>query len=178
MADQIRHTRSCADTHNQTTQYPHCGRCSQCIDRRFAVLAAGLDAQDPGEAYRCDLMEGARSTAQDKEFAMSYLRNALFFETAAPEDLVRRFPTILAAVTHTGEPTATSLPRLAEMLVRHGQSVSGAMRSVLEGRRRSFSGSQLALALWRNPEGCRDDSIRIRISRNRNRDCVQRIRKS
>jgi hypothetical protein len=136
MAYQIRHTRSCADTHNQTTQYPHCGRCSQCIDRRFAVLAAGLDAQDPGEAYRCDLMEGARSTAQDKESAMSYLRNALFFETAAAEDLVRSFPTILAAVTHTGEPTATSLPRLTEMPVRHGQSVSGAMPRAFDGRRR------------------------------------------
>ena len=96
MADQIRHTRSCADTHNQTTQYPHCGRCSQCVDRRFAVLAAGLEAQDPGEAYRCDLMEGARTTVQDKETAMSYLRSALFFETAAPEDLVSRFPTILS----------------------------------------------------------------------------------
>ena len=61
MAGEIRHTRSCADTHNQTIQYPHCGRCSQCVDRRFAVLAAGLETADPAEAYRCDLMEGARS---------------------------------------------------------------------------------------------------------------------
>ena len=40
MADQIAFTRSCADVHNQTKQYPHCGRCSQCIDRRFAILAS------------------------------------------------------------------------------------------------------------------------------------------
>lgn len=35
MADQIAHSRSCVDLHNQTKQYLHCGCCSQCIDRRF-----------------------------------------------------------------------------------------------------------------------------------------------
>ncbi|MEP4992434.1 MAG: 7-cyano-7-deazaguanine synthase [Paracoccaceae bacterium] len=47
MKDQIPHTRSCADVHNQTKLYAHCGRCSQCIDRRFAVMSAGLEAFDP-----------------------------------------------------------------------------------------------------------------------------------
>jgi 7-cyano-7-deazaguanine synthase in queuosine biosynthesis len=50
MSEQIAQTRSCADVHNQTKQHIHCGRCSQCIDRRFAVLAADLARFDPEEA--------------------------------------------------------------------------------------------------------------------------------
>ena len=43
-ADLIRHTRSCTRVRDMTVMYPHCGRCSQCLDRRFAILAAGLVA--------------------------------------------------------------------------------------------------------------------------------------
>lgn len=71
MGEQIVHTRSCADIHNQTRQYPHCGRCSQCIDRRFAILATGLDHLDPDEAYRVDLMRDGRRNVVDREMALS-----------------------------------------------------------------------------------------------------------
>jgi 7-cyano-7-deazaguanine synthase in queuosine biosynthesis len=40
----IAHTRSCAHVRDMTRMHSHCGRCSQCIDRRFAVLATGLVA--------------------------------------------------------------------------------------------------------------------------------------
>lgn len=136
MADQIRHTRSCADTHNQTTQHPHCGRCSQCVDRRFAVMAAGLEAQDPEEAYRHDVLRDPRPSVQDKEIALSYLRSALFYETMTPAELERRFPAILGAVEHVGEPAGTSLPRLTDLLSRHGRSIMSVMRAAFHGRRR------------------------------------------
>jgi hypothetical protein len=77
-ADLIGISASCADTHNRTTQHPHCGRCSQCVDRRFAALASGLDLKDPAEAYALDLMEGVRTDARDREIALSYVRNACF----------------------------------------------------------------------------------------------------
>jgi hypothetical protein len=76
-ADLIGISASCADTHNRTTQHPHCGRCSQCVDRRFAALASGLDLKDPAEAYALDLMEGVRTDARDREIALSYVRNAV-----------------------------------------------------------------------------------------------------
>lgn len=70
MSDQIAHTRSCADVHNQTKQHVHCGRCSQCIDRRFAVLAAGALGYDPEEAYKLDLLDGQREDVHDREIAL------------------------------------------------------------------------------------------------------------
>ena len=37
----IGETRSCSGVRQRTVEHPHCGCCSQCLDRRFAVLAAG-----------------------------------------------------------------------------------------------------------------------------------------
>ena len=128
MADQIAFTRSCADVHNQTKQYPHCGRCSQCVDRCFAMLAAGLEGHDPEEAYRLDLMASQRERVQDKEVALSYVRSAFAYEAINEAELVARFPAILNAVESLGEPPDTALRRIVDLLKRHGSSVATVMR--------------------------------------------------
>lgn len=128
MADQIAHTRSCADVHNQTRQYVHCGRCSQCIDRRFAILAANLQRFDPGEAYRVDLMTGSRSAVQDREIALSYVRNALLYEDLTPTLLEKSHPEVLSAVQCLGEGSDEALRRITELLKRQGASVIRVMR--------------------------------------------------
>jgi hypothetical protein len=135
MRDQIAHTRSCADVHNQTRQYVHCGRCSQCIDRRFAVLACGLEAFDPEEAYRVDLMTGVRAAVQDKEVALSYLRLAFGYEVATPVELEQRFPAVLRAVEYLNEPSNTAMTLIADLLRRHGASVTGVMRRTMANQR-------------------------------------------
>lgn len=87
MAEQIAVSRSCADVHNQTRQHPHCGRCSQCIDR----------------------LEGSRTDVRDREIALSYVRNAQAFEYMTPEDLERSLPAVLDAVMHVQQPPETAL---------------------------------------------------------------------
>jgi 7-cyano-7-deazaguanine synthase in queuosine biosynthesis len=37
-----------------TKRKQHCGVCSQCIDRRFAILAAGMAAHEPADNYAVD----------------------------------------------------------------------------------------------------------------------------
>lgn len=128
MADQIAFTRSCADVHNQTKQYAHCGRCSQCVDRRFAMLAAGLVGHDPEEAYRLDLMSSPRVRVQDKEVVLSYVRSAFAYETINEAELVSHFQAILNAVDSLGEPPDTALRRIVDLLKRHGSSVANVMR--------------------------------------------------
>ena len=135
MADQIAFTRSCADVYNQTTQHAHCGRCSQCIDRRFAMLAAGLAAHDPEEAYRFDLMTSPRERVQDKEVALSYVRSAFAYEAINEDELVSRFPAILNAVENLDEPPNTALKRIVDLLKRHGSSVATVMRDEQSAKR-------------------------------------------
>jgi hypothetical protein len=98
------------------------------------VLAAGLGHHDPEDAYRLDLMKGVRTRVQDKETALSYLRNAMGYEVMGAVDLEQRFPAILTAVEYLNEPATTVLPRLADLLKRHGTAVTGVMRRTLEHR--------------------------------------------
>lgn len=135
MADQIPFTRSCADVHNQTKQHPHCGRCSQCIDRRFAILASRLQAHDPEEAYRIDLMSGPRGRVQDKEIALSYVRCAVEYEVMTLEELATHYPAVFDAIGHLGEPEETALKRVSALLRRHGKAVAGVVRAELSGHR-------------------------------------------
>lgn len=128
MSDQIGQTRSCADVHNQTKQHVHCGRCSQCIDRRFAILAAGLERFDPEEAYRVSLMNAPRKNVIDRETALSFLRNAQAYEQITAKELEHAFPAVLSAVTHLDQPPDSALEMVARMLKRHGKAVSDIMR--------------------------------------------------
>lgn len=134
MSDQIAHTRSCADVHNQTKQHVHCGRCSQCIDRRFAVLAAGAMGYDPEEAYKLDLLDGRREDVRDREIALSYVRNARAYEHMSPEHLVQTFPAVLDAVNYLDQPADTALTLITKLLNRHGASVASVMREALRNR--------------------------------------------
>jgi 7-cyano-7-deazaguanine synthase in queuosine biosynthesis len=84
-AEHIRDAHSCADVHNRTHMHSHCGRCSQCVDRRIAVLSSGQGANDPVEAYASDPLRGTRPSVTDKEMVLSYVRNARFYAVCTPE---------------------------------------------------------------------------------------------
>jgi hypothetical protein len=47
---------------------PHCGQCSQCVDRRFAILAAGQEQEDPNESFDVGLLLGVRGNCQKSLF--------------------------------------------------------------------------------------------------------------
>jgi Queuosine biosynthesis protein QueC len=73
----IKHTVSCTRTYDITKLHTHCGCCSQCLDRRFAVLAANAAEHDPVEMYKVELLTGERERDDDKTMAESYVRSAL-----------------------------------------------------------------------------------------------------
>lgn len=73
MADMLASTVSCTRTRDMTVQQKHCGLCSQCIDRRFAVLAAGLGEQEPSQNYKRDLLLGDRGADDGLRMALSYV---------------------------------------------------------------------------------------------------------
>ena len=60
----IPHTCSCAHSMFKPKTQWHCGRCSQCIDRRFAITAAGLLAYDSEADYVSDVFVGPRKGAR------------------------------------------------------------------------------------------------------------------
>ena len=54
-ADLIAKTLSCTRVRETTRLSCQCGTCSQCVDRRFAILAADLAEYEPADNYAIDL---------------------------------------------------------------------------------------------------------------------------
>lgn len=84
-ASLLRKTVSCAHCGSFLTGPLNCGTCTQCIDRRIAVTAAGLSEYDPADSYREDFRIGGRQVPRSpRGSAIWQNRNTLagFIRTA------------------------------------------------------------------------------------------------
>jgi hypothetical protein len=122
-ADLIPDTRSCARVHGMTILHPHCGECSQCLDRRFAILAAGQGQHDPGEAYRVDLFTGERRAGPDREMALAYVRSASDVNRMADVAFFSRYGEASRAVAFFPEPAGAVAERILDLHRRHAAAV-------------------------------------------------------
>jgi len=123
--DLIRWSTSCVHTHEMSSEFPHCGRCSQCIDRRFAVLAAGAGADDPAECYRVDLVAGDRD-AESAGLLAGYVAQAA--EVARMTHSVQffaRYGEAVRALADGTEPMERVADRVFRLYGRHGRQVVG-----------------------------------------------------
>ena len=115
-------TRSCAAGRNLPAATPHCGRCSQCIDRRFASEAAGLTEHDPRETYAFDIFAGDLAP-MTKLLGLSYVRAARKIHRLSDDGLFEEFPELIDCLGPTdGEDEAyryvTMFRRQAEFVLR------------------------------------------------------------
>ena len=90
-ADLVKDTVSCSRVHEMTRLHTHCGRCSQCLDRRFATLGAGIGPADPAEMYGVDLLADARDDPLDVTMAEAFVRHALELEGLSAVGFMGRF---------------------------------------------------------------------------------------
>jgi hypothetical protein len=127
----------------------HCGCCSQCLDRRFATLAADLAEADPEEMYAVDLLTGPRDDGKDRTMAESFVRHARELVALTEAGFVGRFGGHIArAAGSFANLTADEVMQKAVSLhQRHGQAV----RSVLEMGFKTYAG---ALADGSLPDSC------------------------
>jgi hypothetical protein len=106
-----------------TKLHPHCGQCSQCIDRRFAILAAGQDQEDPEEAYKVDLLLGGREAGPDREMALAFFRSASKIDQMTDIDFFTRYGETSRIVSYFDAPTETVARRIYELHRRHAAAV-------------------------------------------------------
>ena len=137
-ADLIRWSTSCANTRTATHRHPHCGLCSQCIDRRFAVLAAGLEAHDPHEAYRVDLLTGDRREVEARLLLAGYLDLANRVEAMGGSDFVPRFGEVARALRHLGPSPEAAAVEAFDLYRRHARQVTGVVEAAIAAHRRNI----------------------------------------
>lgn len=117
-------TNSCTRPREFTKKTKHCGACSQCIDRRFAILAAGMEAHDPADYYKIDLLTGDRTYDKEIVMATSYVKFAQQFSTLSKDQFISEHPQIASALREfDGLTTAKAEERIFQLYQRHSKDV-------------------------------------------------------
>ena len=136
--DLIKHSMTCTHTWEMTNQHTHCGGCSQCIDRRFAVLAAKADQHDPAEHYKFDVFTQSRD-AQDRKKNVDKIMAAAYLERANQvkgltdvAQFVTSYPDVGRVFKYLNyDKAGQAAQRVFDLYKRHANEVMGALDDLL-----------------------------------------------
>ena len=101
----------------------HCGACSQCIDRRIAVIASGQVEHDPAIDYCSDVFTGLRKEGYETNMAVDYARHAIELNKMTEENIAARFSAELSRAIRPFEKHADAMDAFIAMHKRHGRVV-------------------------------------------------------
>jgi 7-cyano-7-deazaguanine synthase in queuosine biosynthesis len=129
-ASQIARAVSCTSIREQNALHTHCGSCTQCFDRRFAILHAGLESYDPEETYATDILFGERLTDRSITMAVEWTRHALALGDLGEQRFMERFGHEASRIFR-GQPDLPRKTALDLTLQMHRRQ-SNVVRKVLE----------------------------------------------
>ncbi len=88
----ISYTSSCAHSgHFQSKTRWHCGTCTQCIDRRIAIIDCGLEKYDEHTDYVSDVFIGPREKGYQKNMAVNFVRHANELKLLTEDEIATKF---------------------------------------------------------------------------------------
>ncbi len=131
--DQIKASNSCAYVREQNTLQTHCGKCSQCVDRRMAILAAGLENYEPEEMYGTDVLFDARGQNKSKTLVLEWTRHALSLNKMDRSDFLQKFAGELSRIIE-GYPDLSGgevFDSAFDLHTRHGKNVVRALENAI-----------------------------------------------
>lgn len=67
---------SCAHVHQRSQEHPHCGVCSQCIDRQFGFRGAGLQHADLVNGYAHNLVDSTWNDDKQRALLLGWIAAA------------------------------------------------------------------------------------------------------
>jgi 7-cyano-7-deazaguanine synthase in queuosine biosynthesis len=121
----VKHTSSCTRTWEATRLHTHCGICSQCIDRRFAVLAAGCEALDPSGAYKVDLLTGERVEGHPRTMLSVYVETASEITKMTALQFFCHYGEASRVLRHIADTPEAAAIKIFELHQRHSRQVTG-----------------------------------------------------
>lgn len=135
-ADLLEHSVSCTHTWEMTKQHSHCGTCSQCIDRRFAVIAAGLEAFDPISNYKVDVFTQGRENdlekSDNKTLFASYLERANQVDRVTScHQFLAQYAEVSRVLRYVENVSGSALLKIFELYRRHAAEVNTVTEKML-----------------------------------------------
>jgi 7-cyano-7-deazaguanine synthase in queuosine biosynthesis len=132
-SDLIQSSMSCAHVWESSKAQTHCGKCSQCIDRRIGMFAVGADKYDPESIYRTNVFLDAADKAEDQ------LLNAEFLERANRIGSIKdamgffqNYSELGRALQFIEGNSASALSRCYDLYQRHANEVTTALDILLQ----------------------------------------------
>lgn len=119
---------SCSHAMFKQRAIPHCGTCSQCVDRRLAGVAAGWDDALERTQHAVDLFRDPLKDGPDTMYPEQYLRTAVG-ASELTEDRFASGQDVWRALEDSDEPTADML-RFHALIARHGRQIKEAYKTV------------------------------------------------
>ena len=121
----IQETVSCTRIEGMTSMQPHCGVCSQCIDRRFASIGADLEDYDLPEKYEKDVFCESLAEGNERTYAENYVRFAINLKKIlSPDELFNRYPELIDCLPdESGDMNAFGLA-IFDLLNRHQKNTN------------------------------------------------------
>ena len=132
-SDLIRGSVSCSRVHKMTKYKTHCGVCSQCIDRRFGTLGAGLGGNDPEEMYEVRLLEDGRDKDEDRTMAEAYVKTASDIRQMTELGFLSKYAGELSRVVrHLPGSQDDNAKKVIDLFRRHAETVFTVMKDGVE----------------------------------------------
>lgn len=141
----VSYTCSCAHTgfFQSKTQW-HCGACSQCIDRRFAILANKLEEVDSETDYVTDVFTGPRRDGYEVNMAVDFVRHGLELYRMSEGEVAHRFNYQISTAVKDEPKRRESAEKLVHLHKRHGQTIREVLNQQLAANITRFTEGDLA----------------------------------
>ncbi len=117
-------TVSCNHTFKRKSDVRHCGACTQCLDRRFAVLANGLGNLERQDDYAVDVLYGVREREDERALASEWVRHARRLSEMTAGAFQGKFVNELLRIARPFGNRKDAFDRCHEMHQRHGSAVT------------------------------------------------------
>ncbi len=134
----INNSTSCNHTWEMSNQTPHCGKCSQCIDRRFSILSAGLEKYDNAEGYGIDLLTGNREEALTRTMLAAYVDSATAVSKMTSNEFFIKYGEASRILRHFNESPDTVAAKLYDLYRRHAVEVTRVVDTAIKNYASSF----------------------------------------
>jgi 7-cyano-7-deazaguanine synthase in queuosine biosynthesis len=142
-ADTIKFSTSCTHTWEMTKLHTHCGKCCQCIDRRFAILAAGAQEYDPAEAYGVDLLVGERVEGEPRTMMAAYVETANELADITALDFLGRYGETSRVLKHLSGSADSIALQIYELHRRHAKCITKVVDDAIAQNRSAIRKRQL-----------------------------------
>ena len=145
--DYINSSVSCSATRMKSPHATHCGGCSQCVDRRFAAYAAGVDNYDGTAIYDLDFVDETIEDRNKKTTIMDFVRLARDFKKMNYRTFCSEKLSEISEIVDyiEGEDEDDKIEKIYQLCLKHGDQVKQAIKKMDQPFDEVTSGSFLDL---------------------------------